>query len=140
MRKVFNPGELTDEQIRHLFAELYVDGEVRVYINGVEALAFEEENWPLEKKHFYTLSDEAKKTICPNTDNVVAVHCHNAVGGCISVWGFLSVIIFLGQESVKSLEERINLCLKYTPIPCSTMSILHFLPLYRMMKWWNSTH
>ena len=82
MRKVFNPGELTDEQIRHLFAELYVDGEVRVYINGVEALAFEEENWPLEKKHFYTLSDEAKKTICPNTDNVVAVHCHNAVGGC----------------------------------------------------------
>lgn len=119
LRKTFNPSELSQEELMNVFAELYVDGEVKVFINGVEALAYEEENWPLEKKHFYTLTKESKKAIRPDEDNVIAVHCHNGAGGCYIGLG-LSVNKNLIIEESTSLNEIKNTNLVFDVYPNPT--------------------
>jgi len=117
MRKTFNPGNITEDQIKNIFAELYIDGAVTIYINGVEALAFKEESYPIQAKHFYTLSDDARKTILANQNNVIAVHCNNSVGGSfIGVGLSVNKNISTGLDE-NSIENSLNAPFEIIPNP-----------------------
>ena len=78
LRREFDPGNLTPEQIGQLVVRDLHDEDIEVYINGVKAYAAggyigEFENRPL--------TPEALKAILPNVQNTLAVHVHQTVGG-----------------------------------------------------------
>ena len=78
IRRHFNPGELTPEQIDRLMVRDFHDEDVQVYINGVQAYA---SRGFITAYEYTNVSAAAKKAIKPNADNVLAVHCHQTEGG-----------------------------------------------------------
>jgi hypothetical protein len=72
LRKSFNPGELTPDQIRNLVFEDQYRAVVRIFINGVNALSAGGDTGYYEHRN---LSDAARSAILPNATNVIAVHC-----------------------------------------------------------------
>lgn len=78
LRRTFNPGPLTAAQIQNLVVRDYHDEDIDVYINGVKAYAA-----PgfISSYEYKPLSKEAKRSIKPNTENELAVHCHQTAGG-----------------------------------------------------------
>ena len=78
LRRTFNPGQLTAEQISQLVIRDYHDEDVEVYINGVRAYAASSYIGSYEYK---PLTPEGRKAIIPNGENTLAVHCHQTGGG-----------------------------------------------------------
>ena len=78
LRRAFNPGALTAEQIGALVVRLHHDEDAEVYINGVRALAVT--GYTLSYEYAF-MSDAAKKAIVSNGANTLAVHCHQTAGG-----------------------------------------------------------
>ncbi len=77
MRRTFNPGVLSAEDVRNLVFKLFHDDEAEIYINGVfagKAYSYVEEYMHVP---FY---DAALTAIRPDADNVIAVHCHQFGG------------------------------------------------------------
>ena len=93
MRRTFNPGDLTTEQIANIGILYYHDENFEVYINGTQVYS---------EAGFYPgylrrpLNFAARKAILPNTENVLAVHCHQTGGG---------QYVDVGLEQVVSLPE-----------------------------------
>lgn len=86
MRRTFNPGSLTPDQIARLLVRDNHDEDVQVYINGV--LAYQVggyfngyENRPI--------TAEARQALKPNAENVLAVHCRQSAGGQYVDVGFV---------------------------------------------------
>ena len=77
LRKSFNPGPLSAEQISQLIVRNIHDDDLDVWINGVSAYKGGGAAHRYENK---ALSDEAKAAIRPNADNTIAVHCHESGG------------------------------------------------------------
>ena len=78
MRRTFNPGSLSKDQIRRLVIRNFHDEDVEVFINGVRAyssIGF------ITAYESIAISDAAKAAIVPNAPNVLAVHCHQSQGG-----------------------------------------------------------
>ncbi len=78
MRRTFDPGSLTHDQISRLVIRDFHDEDVDVFINGAHAyssLGF------ITSYESIALSDEAKAAIIPNATNTLAVHCHQTTGG-----------------------------------------------------------
>ena len=78
LRRTFNPGPLTPQQIARLVFRDYHDEDIDVYINGVPAYSapgfvssYEYRPW----------SQAARQSLRPNADNQIAVHCHQTGGG-----------------------------------------------------------
>lgn len=78
LRRTFNPGGLTSEQIGNLFFNLYHDEDVEIYLNGI----------PAGSATGYTttygllaLTTAARAAILPDATNVLAVHCRQTTGG-----------------------------------------------------------
>ena len=78
LRRHFNPGALDAQKLADLVVRDYHDEDMEVYINGVEALRTA---GYITAYEYSEISPEAKKSIKPNADNVLAVHCHQTVGG-----------------------------------------------------------
>jgi hypothetical protein len=78
LRRTFNPGDLTPEQIAALLVRNYHDEDVRVYLNGV--LAYQANGFIAGYEN-RPLTAEARKTIKPGKDNLLAVECRQSVGG-----------------------------------------------------------
>jgi hypothetical protein len=78
LRRNFNPGSLTTQQISNLLWNIHHDEDVEVYLNGV--LAFSAAGYTSGYGHF-ALSDVAKAALLPNANNTLAVHCHQTSGG-----------------------------------------------------------
>lgn len=78
MRRSFNPGMLTPQQLANLRWIIFNDEDVQIYINGVAAGA------ATGYRTSYSLMDltaEARAAIVMNGTNVLAVHCHQTGGG-----------------------------------------------------------
>lgn len=78
MRKSFNPGNLTTEDINSLCFNLFHDEDCEIYINGIlagKATGYSTDYVLLD------MNDVAKKAIKINADNVIAVHCHQITAG-----------------------------------------------------------
>ena len=78
LRRTFDPGPLTPEQITRLVIRDYHDEDIDVYINGVSAYSA---TGYISGYEYRPLSQEAEAAFQPNTDNQIAVHCHQTQGG-----------------------------------------------------------
>jgi hypothetical protein len=78
LRRAFNPGILTPQQISNLVFTVYHDEDVVIYINGV--LAGQDSGYTTS---YITLAmtSQAKAAIIPNGANIMAVSCHQTTGG-----------------------------------------------------------
>jgi hypothetical protein len=78
LRRTFNPGSLTPQQISNLVFNVFHDEDVEIYLNGV--LAGSGAGYTTD----YTLlpmTSTGQSAILPNASNVLAVHCHQTGGG-----------------------------------------------------------
>lgn len=78
LRRTFNPGTLTPEQISRLVIRNYHDDEVQVFINGILAYSGRGYVNQFENK---SSSLEARNSLIPNGENTLAVHCSQNRGG-----------------------------------------------------------
>lgn len=78
LRRTFNPGTLTADQIANLAFTLYHDEDVVIYINGVFAASASGYSTT-----YVTLpiSAQVRAALVPNGTNVLAVSCYQTVGG-----------------------------------------------------------
>lgn len=78
LRRTFNPGTLTAQQVSNLVFNVHHDEDVEVYLNGV--LAFSASGYISSYLHF-PFNDAARATLKLNATNTLAVHCHQTTGG-----------------------------------------------------------
>ncbi len=77
LRRHFNPGALTTEQVDNLVITEIHQGSVDFYINGQKIDAQRGTNRAGELKYEHRpISPSVRQAVLPNTDNVIAVHCH----------------------------------------------------------------
>ncbi|MGH7979057.1 MAG: LamG-like jellyroll fold domain-containing protein, partial [Limisphaerales bacterium] len=78
LRRTFNPGTLSEQQINDLAFVTYHDEDVAIYINGVlagSASGYSTAYVPV------AMNAAGKAAIVPNATNVMAVSCSQTVGG-----------------------------------------------------------
>lgn len=78
LRRTFNPGTLTAQQISNLVWTVHHDEDVEIYLNGT--LAYSASGYTTSYGHF-PWSSAAKAALVPNANNTLAVHCHQTSGG-----------------------------------------------------------
>ncbi len=78
LRRTFNPGPLTAEQISRMVVREQHDEDIEVYINDV--LAYRAGGF-ISAYEYKPVSAEAQKSLKPNAENTLAVHCHQTIGG-----------------------------------------------------------
>lgn len=78
LRKYFNPGSLKATQRENLVFRVHHDDEIEIYINGV--LAYNATGYSTSY-YYVNFNQEGKSAIMANSDNVIAVHCHQEWGG-----------------------------------------------------------
>ncbi len=81
LRKTFNPGPLSTADLGNLKLKVDHDEDVEIYINGV--LAASATGYTPFTYAYLDLSAAAKSALLPNSDNLIAVHCHQTGGGQI---------------------------------------------------------
>lgn len=72
MRRHFDGGVLTPDQIANLVVKDLHDGDIEVYINGVKGYSA---RGTIRAFEYRALSSEARAALKPGGDNVIAVHC-----------------------------------------------------------------
>ena len=76
LRRHFNPGELTADQLQNVVLLQFNRGRVEIFVNGVKTFAQQGNNRALEGGYEHRpLSTEVREAILSNGDNVIAVHC-----------------------------------------------------------------
>lgn len=78
LRRTFNPGPLTSQQISNLFLMVYNDEDVEIYVNGV--LAGSATGYRTSYG-LMSLTAAGRAALIPNAINTLAVHCHQTSGG-----------------------------------------------------------
>ena len=78
LRRAFNPGSLTPQQISNLVFTVYHDEDVVIYINGV--LAGQDSGYTTSYMTL-AMTAQARAAIIPNGVNIMAVSCHQTTGG-----------------------------------------------------------
>jgi hypothetical protein len=78
MRRTFNPGSLTAQQLTNLVFSIYHDEDCELYINGVPAATA---TGYISAYSHLTMNAAGQYAIIPNASNVLAVHCHQTGGG-----------------------------------------------------------
>jgi len=78
LRRTFDPGMLTPEQVSHLVFNLHHDEDVEIYVNGV--LAYSATGY-IGSYTRVPMNEAAHQAILPGQTNTLAVHCHQTVGG-----------------------------------------------------------
>ncbi len=77
LRRRFNPGALTPEQLQNLVLTELHEGNMDVTINGVAMQPQHGNNRAFEKRYEHRpLSHAMRQAVRSNADNVIAVHCH----------------------------------------------------------------
>ncbi len=78
LRRTFNPGALTAQQINNLSFTIYHDEDASIYINGVFAGSASGYSTAYIN---LPMSPQAQAAIAPNGTNVLAVSCYQTAGG-----------------------------------------------------------
>lgn len=86
LRRVFNPGVLSAEEIAKLVIPIHHGDDVEVCLNGVPAFKEKDRSTQFVTR---TLTPEGRKAITPNSGNVLAVSCKLAAGKPIIDAGIL---------------------------------------------------
>ncbi len=78
LRKHFNPGALSADDLGRLVLQIFHDDDVKVYINGVTAFS---ETGYVNAYVVRPLNKQAVKAFVSDGDNVLAIHCLQKTGG-----------------------------------------------------------
>jgi len=78
LRRTFNPGAITSQQLSNLFIMVFNDEDVEIYINGI--LAGSATGYRTAYG-LMSLTPAGRAAIVPNAVNTLAVHCHQTSGG-----------------------------------------------------------
>jgi autotransporter-associated beta strand protein len=78
LRRTFNPGPLTSQQITNLVFTVFHDEDCEIYINGV--LAGSASGY-VSAYDQLAMNAAGQAAIVPNANNELAVHCHQTTGG-----------------------------------------------------------
>ncbi len=78
LRRAFNPGSLTAQQVSNLVLTIHHDEDAEVFLNGV--LAFSASGWLTSYNH-RSMTPQSRAALLPDAINVLAVHCHQNGGG-----------------------------------------------------------
>ena len=79
VRRHFNPGAITPEQIQNLMLTEIHRGRLELYINGVQTFTQQGNNRASDGRYEQRpLSHAVRAAILPNAENVIAVHCHGS--------------------------------------------------------------
>ena len=78
LRRSFNPGPLTPDQVSHLVFNLHHDEDVEVYLNG--QLVYSAKGF-IGNYTRVPFSEAACRALLPGRENTLAVHCHQTIGG-----------------------------------------------------------
>jgi len=78
LRRTFNPGTLTAQQVSNLVVNVHHDEDVEIYINGT--LAYSAGGYISTYSHF-GITDAGRAALKLNANNTLAVHCHQTGGG-----------------------------------------------------------
>ena len=78
LRRSFNPGTLTPQQLANLVFTVYHDEDVALYVNGVPAASAAGYSTAYVS---LPLTPQGLAAIIPNGTNVLAVSCHQTTGG-----------------------------------------------------------
>lgn len=78
LRRTFNPGALTAQQLSNLVVNVHHDEDVDVYINGV--LAYSASGFTSSYSRF-SLTEAGRAALKLSAVNTLAVHCHQTTGG-----------------------------------------------------------
>lgn len=89
IRRHFNIGDISQEDLKSLCLWLHHDDDCEVYINGVKA--YETRGWT-PAYCLQPISEEALATIKPNSDNIIAMHTYQDWGGQYADAGLRSCI------------------------------------------------
>lgn len=77
LRRHFNPGAVTPEQITKLVLKETHQGHLDIFINGVPTNVQRGNNRAYDARYEHRpISREARAAIRPNADNVIAIHAH----------------------------------------------------------------
>ncbi|BDI29350.1 hypothetical protein CCAX7_14010 [Capsulimonas corticalis] len=78
LRRKFNPGALSAQQVRQLVFRDYHDLGIDIYINGVPAFSASD---LVNSYQYHPIGPAAQQSLRPNAENEIAVHCHQKFGG-----------------------------------------------------------
>ncbi|HTQ51674.1 MAG TPA: PA14 domain-containing protein, partial [Candidatus Acidoferrales bacterium] len=78
LRRTFNPGALTPQQISNLVFNVFHDEDCEIYINGVLAASA---TGYVTAYNFLAINAAGQNAIIPNANNLLAAHCHQTTGG-----------------------------------------------------------
>lgn len=78
MRKKFKVGDLSQDELDKLVFRLFHDENIDIFINGIRAFARGRYVTNYEE---FMIDEPARKSIKPNSENVIAVQCRNFEGG-----------------------------------------------------------
>jgi hypothetical protein len=78
LRRTFNPGALTAEQVDRLTFSLHHDEDVEIYLNG--QLVYSAKGF-VSKYMQIPFNEAARRALLPGQENLLAVHCHQTTGG-----------------------------------------------------------
>ncbi len=121
LRRTFNPGPLTAQQVSNLVFFVYHDEDVEIYLNGVLAGSA-----PGYTTSYVLLSmtPAGQAAIIPNANNTIAVHCHQTVGG-----QFIDVGISIRSNAVVPLP----------PVPAPPTNLVAASGLLGVSLGWDSS-
>lgn len=78
LRKSFNPGPIDPQDLDKLIFRLHHDEDAEIYINGV--LAASVSGYTTAYVHL-PVRDAARAALIADQENLIAVHCHQTIGG-----------------------------------------------------------
>jgi len=78
LRRTFNPGPLTAEQVNQLAFSVHHDEDVEIYLNGVPVYSATGFIGNYQRVPF---NEAARRALLPGQENTLAVHCHQTTGG-----------------------------------------------------------
>lgn len=77
LRRDFNPGVLTPDQLENLVVTGVFEGRVQIYINGIGTYPQRGTNRSGEIRYEHRpIQQSVREAIRSNTENVIAIHCH----------------------------------------------------------------
>ena len=98
LRKEFNPGSLSAEDIQNLNFLVYHDEDCELYINGVLAA---KEPTTTTTYVLVKLNEDSRKAIIPGGRNLLAVHCIDREGG-----RFIDAGIYIARQTRGQLNNN----------------------------------
>jgi len=120
LRRTFNPGALTTQQISNLVFSVYHDEDVDIYINGVLAASA---TGYTTAYALVPVNAAGQAAIIPNASNLLAVHCHQTGGG---------------QYIDVGISVRSNIVAALPPLPAVPTNVIIGAGQYGVSLGWNT--